>query len=467
MKLSPNTASGKSFLVLEFWNVTPHLETSLEIAEMLSELGGRVEYQHWGRYLRRNECYLADKRPREEKGIALLSEDINSSYMQYLDSDLESNNKLCPPLPDCRASYILKRQTYNGHPIGVAAYCSLVDKLRDPFPNPVNYQDYINDCFYDFALIYNGVRSLLTKNRFDHIVLFNGRFVAPFAASCAAVDSGVECIFHERGGSIDRYFLHNFVPHDYSLVQSELRTHLNSLNDSSQKRLAVREGKEILKKRMKGISSDGVSFAVNASKLSSAVVYDSENYAYFSSSDDEMLSLPYEHRASPLGAWRDQLAVIHALIDIFRSRPHKQLSIKLHPHYSMKSGVILRQLKAINTPANVAILWPETNISPYSLILSATSVLSMGSTAGIEALALGKESVLLGPSGYDFLSSVKHISSYACLEYYIDHVIPGACDPQRQNDGLTYFWALSMIGNKFKHYRPTTPCKGTFKGVAL
>jgi hypothetical protein len=291
--------------------------------------------------------------------------------------------------------------------------------------------------------------------------------MAPFAASCAADDCNVKCLFHERGGSIDRYFLQSFVPHDYFLVQSELRSLINSLNDSCKKQLAVRQGKEILKKRMNGISSDGVSFALNATNLSNAVIYDSAHYAYFSSSDDEMLCLPYEHRTSPPGAWRDQLAVIHTLIDVFRSRPNKQLSIKLHPHYSMKSATILRQLKAVNIPANVDIIWPEDKTSPYSLIFSATSVLSMGSTAGIEALALGKESVLLGPSGYDFLPSVKHISCYVSLESYIDHAVPRAYDPRRQDDGFTYLWALSQVGNKFKFYCPKTPYKGTFKGVTL
>jgi len=81
--------------------------------------------------------------------------------------------------------------------------------------------------------------------------------------------------------------------------------------------------------------------------------------------------------------------------------------IRIHPNLKAVRWNFIRRVYKLETLyKNVSVIYPDSNVSTYTLLDSCNTVVSFGSTIGIEASYWGKPSVLIGRSSYENLGSV-------------------------------------------------------------
>src|SRR5690606_26555992 len=104
------------------------------------------------------------------------------------------------------------------------------------------------------------------------------------------------------------------------------------------------------------------------------------------------------------------------LIDLAEKHPELQLVIRLHPHLLRKHPDDLARWRSLVDRPSVIAISPESPVDTYALIEASDTVITGGSTVGIEAVYWGRPSILLGPSDYDLLGAVHVAESNTHLE---------------------------------------------------
>ena len=93
----------------------------------------------------------------------------------------------------------------------------------------------------------------------------------------------------------------------------------------------------------------------------------------------------------------------------------------------------------------------------------ADKVVTVGSTAGIEAVFWGTPSVLIGPSFYQELGATYCPTSHDDVM----RMIYADIEPKDNTPALMFAYYLATFGIPFKHFEPEGLLNGCFKGVSL
>lgn len=143
-------------------------------------------------------------------------------------------------------------------------------------------------------------------------------------------------------------------------------------------------------------------------------------YVLFTSSEDEVAG--NRERQSVFGA---QSSWLEATAAWAASHPEVDLVIRVHPNTGGKqsTGRNAEQLAwlqhfATTTPASVRFVWPDDDISTYTLMDMADVTLSYLSTTGLEAACRGKPAIMGASSyigGYGFTDDVQSVAEYAAM----------------------------------------------------
>lgn len=110
--------------------------------------------------------------------------------------------------------------------------------------------------------------------------------------------------------------------------------------------------------------------------------------------------------------------------------------------------------------AVLTVLPPESPHDSYALLRAADTVLSFGSTMGIEAVFWGKPSVLAGQSFYRGLGGTYEPTSHEALVELLTRPL----EPLDREAALKYGYYLSTRGRPFRYYQAETLTEGTFRG---
>ena len=92
------TYQSKEMAIFEFWNVTPHLETAVEIGMLLAGTGKVVDFYHLGTVVPFNECYLksVNNKPTREYKVKCLTSD----FIHWIIPTRNEFQIMCGPLTD-------------------------------------------------------------------------------------------------------------------------------------------------------------------------------------------------------------------------------------------------------------------------------------------------------------------------------------------------------------------------------
>jgi hypothetical protein len=450
----------KKILCIEFWNVSPHLETSLEIAKKHLELGDEVEYHFWGQKVRIKEGVSVSKlratlflgATPEENGARLL----RSSKFVYHGGDFFKKKKKKRRYPKFNDVHELISYEVDGLPAGMAVGSSLISKTANSRLIPDKHCKEIHKILDDFFDVYENANELIKRTNPDLIYTFNGRFSNYHAILCAAHTSGVSVKIHERGCCKDKYVVYDHMPHDSHRIQQKVVEYWQNAGEE-RKKLGV----EFFLDRRKGQPKDWYSFTKLQKDGKLPVIPAGKRICtYFSSSDDEFVAVGDIFKSD---VWQNQMEAVLHLINVFRSRKNDHLVIRLHPHLLMKSKVDRDAWTALTRFDHITVILPDSDISSYALVDLSSIVLSFGSTVGIEAVFWGKPSILLGPSFYNELGCCHVVSGVDDLERYLEDADLSV----DASSALLYGYYFNTFGNEFEYYRALSLGHGLFMGVNL
>ena len=477
MKNTIDRIKGENILLVNFCGMTPHLETSLEIARRLSDFN-QVSYIHLGNNIPRptlfSSNYLKRKfqlRLRIERAMRYLEKYvdkkskfswINPKSIVYRTDKLFRGISKRDLKPKIETLDDLKNLKYKEFDIGIGIASTLISYLRDSNPFPLNSKAKTEFHAQHVSSIKSIIFAELLLDlpaKYDSIVLFNGRYTCENAFKQVALFRNLKIYYYERGYDFKRFFFENYMPHDLTKRKEEMELlnhffpaeEINSIGSNFYARKASGDGvyeRSYVSHQLTKLSDELTSEIKIQRKRNAKII------SFFTSSDDEYKFIDANSTRYPY--WGNQILAIRTISSIIKSLGF-YLIVRVHPHINQKSkNEQNRWHLASKSIVNQGFSWisPNNLESTYQLVRESDLVISSGSTVGIEAIALGKPSIVINECFYDGpTSSVKLCESPELLkECLIDQL---TYEPPSPSNAYIYATWVMFYGTLFKYYFPT------------
>lgn len=291
---------------------------------------------------------------------------------------------------------------FDGLPLGVGVASSLVSILRDSDPDLSSHKKLVERLIHSSRQVAAATRQVLREHEPDVVYVFNGRFASTWAVLAVCLQSGVECRTYDTWYRPDRYrVVANATIHDLETAKSEIEDVWSRSTEPAATKRSI--GAEFYESRRSRSDTSSDAFLFTSSQTRHhipASLAGTPYVAVFNSSEDEFSSTDgYEN---PL--YEDQFDALEQIV-MDERLASKKIVIRVHPNLS---GLRNRQLRHLNglgsqTAPNVLVLAPDDPTDSYALIDGADSVVTFGSTMGIEACYWGKPSLIVGRSPFEEL----------------------------------------------------------------
>ena len=448
------------YLIYSSCYAVPHFETELEVATMLIKEGHDVFFLVCDAELK--TCFI---NPDHKMSVCYACQSKISNGLKMLHIPKERILRLSQFKIDdivCDYSFAsvseLKKFTYKGSDIGLAVSSSIISSIRDHKFDTAEYKKRIKTGLVTAIMMHEKGEQILDAIKPDTVIMFNGRFLElrPIMRLCEK--RGIEYYTHERGGQIDRYMLRkNSTPHAISFAKAEIEQFW--LNGGPEKYTI---GKNFfLNRRNKIIQS----WSVFTAEQKDGVLPEGfdpakKNIAIFNSSMDE-----YEGIAdfnNPI--YDDDNDGIERICESFINDENYHFYLRVHPNLK---GLNNAQNKAIAKIAarysNITVIAPEAIIDSYALMEAVDTVITFGSTMGIEAMFWNRPSLLVGKAFYQSLEGIVQPKSHEEVIHFITHIPTVVANESAIKFG---YWC-STFGTKFKYYEAEGLFSGKFMGEAI
>lgn len=456
----------KVLIVGFFTEWVTHLGTELEIAQRHLDVGDEVHFlicdgviggcrdNPTGDAERCGRCLY-----RRNRSIQLLTRGVMS---HYLSSFIETGGV---EGLDSAASVVDKQSAidwrFQGESLGWGALSSAVDVFRDPEGIDERFRLVLPRLSKAAALSYLGtLRFLEHSSRFDQVYVFNGRFECTLGAAKACLRYGLRPSLHERGANVRRFAVfRDDILHSRKAQRSRIMSAWNAAaNPAGAESVAM----EFYQDRRKGCDKSWWSFTHRQQygRLPQGWDATKKNIVIFNSSEDEMAAVGDEWK-SDLYA-RQSIGIERIVADLNSVAPETRVYLRLHPNLSGVDNADMRRLRKIQSP-NLFLIEPDSSISSYELLDHATTVLTFGSTVGIEAAYWGKPSVLAGPALYETLGSVYLPRTHQeVIELLTKELLP-----LDRLGALQYAFYWQSLGEEFRYWVAEGFIDGKFRGHSL
>ena len=440
---------------------TPHLETAGDVCVSETHAGRKVGF-----------VFLESDNPDNE--LSRLSRLFGAGHwrkVEALKSKLAGQGVALPDQPELSPSLLretstfarqrvdsiaeLKTLHYKGAALGMGAASSLISRTRDSEPSLTQWRRTLVRYLQAAALTFEQSRMLVTQYRPASILIYNGRFACNKAIAEAARLSNIECTYHERGATLDRYELHERPVHDLASVRKRM---LEAWDRAGDDRTQV--GRSFFERRRQGDGIGWISYtgAQRAGTLPPRM--HRRRLVYYSSSEDEYAAVGdlVKHRL-----FASQRLAVEFLVDWIGRQADTELVIRVHPHLRRKSDQDRGWWHGLQG-TNVILVRAGDPTDSYALAQSADLILTYGSTMGVEAAFMGKPVILLADSAYQGLDCAHEPGSQLeLLQMLGDRELPA----KPVAHSLPYGYYLLTYGRRYRFYEPTSIFNGKFMGVEL
>lgn len=446
---------GQNILVLEPFYYTPHLETGLEIAEILAQ-ENKVTYV--GPDILKcttDETYKFTARAlialsRKRHASRFLSPDAGSISAEEIaavrrDIDpVDVNALLVGETND------IKSVMYGNFDLGMGVISSLLSLTRDTRVDFNDHRDYALELARDAVMLYRLTTALIRSKRIDTVVLFNGR-VAPVRAIRRACEAaGTRYLIHERGSSTDKYAVYDCAtPHQPKGYRDWADAWWRAVDDPA------RNARNFLEKRRRGIPTSWYSYIGKQVQGRIPEKTDRTRVVFYTSSEDELAAIGDELTADT--PFCDQGLSIRSVAAACRERDF-ELIVRFHPNTSDKEAALIRTAEEV---ADVVCL-PSSDVDSYALMDTSDIVFTHNSTVGIEAATTGKPVFYTGRSIFECCTSVRRIMADGDISEALTPL--AGLDPL---DALKYANFMGTHGIPYRYYQPRGIVSGSYKGKDL
>ncbi len=457
--------SGKRILFIEAINLSPHIETSMELVDLELKKGNNVYYYFighalkyppvWGITIKRN-WWNAIFLP-ENKAARL----VKPTYFENVKNMTRDINQFVEVIEISNNIESIKKIEYEGICLGQSVFGDYLGYRGTYHIESVDDKKLVRDLFF------NALQSLLffievfDKNKIDEVCMFNGRytFSHPIWKYCKL--NKIICGIHERGSSTKTYF---FSQHDsiHSISQTSQRIKETRIENESQARI----GHEFFTDKRVGKESGWVSFKKTTDLSKIQIPKHDKIVIFYTSSEFEFEAVSdqnekYENFESQIESIQ-KVAEISLILDF-------KFIIRVHPN--MESSLdFLKELKYLEAQDNVIIYWPSDPIDTYELLDIAKITITFGSTMGVESMYYNKPCISLHPSTYDYVDGLFIPKNHIELHELLDNLLKSKIKFQRnEGDLLKFGYYYRTFGVPFKYYEPSSNGfhKGLFMGKNL
>lgn len=299
-----------------------------------------------------------------------------------LTSDIRIDRGRFPAIP---TSYDeLRHYEVGGAKVGLAVLSSVSSLTTIQYPLDLAEFGAVLDLAWCSAHVSLRVGEAIRRMGYDKVYIFNGRhcYSRPF---CDVIERDAEVIRYEQGSAGNRYIwaagsVHHPVP-------------LTRIIEGHEFDPAA--GEAFYRQRLEKDPKTEVGL-LTAEQRSGALpegVTPGEFVTFFTSSSDEMFAVTDD----PLyGSFSTQHDVALALSNTCRAHGLK-LVVRLHPHLRFKHPAWKREWSLHElTDRGVIVLGPSDPCDSYALLRGSQSVITTGSTVGLEATYLGVPNAVVG-----------------------------------------------------------------------
>lgn len=332
---------------------------------------------------------------REKKGLKLLEGDYDKISLASI---IKQGDKTKAFQFTNESKIISKDQKYKDFEVGEAVHSSFISKTRKREFVLDAEQNVLKRLTENSIMIYESLKSLIEEKKIDKLLLFNGRWDYYRAALAAGRSKNVDVEVFENyrsGGFLELFG--NHLPHDILNKNKLIEEHWDQ-NQDQNKKLEI--ANDFFVEKRKGAAISDKAYTKNQKKGKLPQGYDSskKTFVLYNSSDDEFASVGRQFE-NPF--FKDQLEGILYLTDYFKEKNNFQLIIRMHPNLKGLKRDYLDPIYALeNEFQNIILIKPQDDADTYELMNVANTVISFGSTAGLEAAYWGKPVILLGKSFY-------------------------------------------------------------------
>jgi len=470
----------KKILMISAIGITPHIETGLEICQRLV-IHNELSYVNISsllpystlystntikkNILLRYNIFRADKYIKKyikkNENMSLLSiKKLNEKILKVYN---QTNKLKIKNLDD------IKKISYRGYNIGEGIASTIVSILQDcdPFPLDKNEEGLLNKIHLSSMISIELTENILKEKDYDTAILFNGRYASEYAIKQVFKRKKINVFYHERGWCEKYYFFENYVPNDMSMRKKEILSLKLKFSNEEIDKL----GKEFFKRRKEGDGISWISFNKNhldklSKRLTNKILNEKSKgrkiISYFTSNEDEFVSL--EGIKEPFSTWGSQFEAIKQIAEICK-KLNLYLIIRSHPNLQYKSiKENLRWSKLKKEIQNMNFEWINSleRESSYELINNSDLVITGGSTIGVEAIAMGKPSLVITECHYDnIFQSILFCQNKTELINILGDI--NSYKPVEKNSVYLFgLWSLSY-GNKFINFLPDGLFDGKMK----
>ena len=407
----------------------------------------------------RMQCYVCKMQNR--RGLKAFPSNVNHIFLDELLStdDLKVIDSLSEEAID---KGIAEDTTYEEFDWGRGILSTMISRTRDNKLNLNEYPIETSNIARSSMGAYFALSNLFKNKRFDKVYLHNGRHAMLRAILRACEKFEIPYGTTEGGQDLRHYgVFENAMPHSISPKIAEINRLWNNATDE---REAI--GASFYKRKIVGNSTTAGTIQDYTGEQTSGMLPEDwdpkkHNVVIFNSSEDEYASIGDEWS---LQFYDDQLDGINRIgQSLSKCDEHLRIYLRVHPNLKDVTNEFTRGISKL-TNSKIIVIPAESKISSYELMFRCNTVLSFGSTIGIEAVYWNKPSILLGQSFYRLLGGTYTPDSHSQLMDLL--CVP--LKPKNRLPALIYGYYLMTFGKEYKHtiIRKTRQ-DITFRGVHL
>ncbi len=469
-----DTIKDKKILVISFSGMTPHLEASIEISLRLSE-SNVVSYVHLGKYVSRASLYSTNilkrkfqlplrvnraekyliKESNQRIKILKTQKIVNSIKKIYQEFDKDNFSSKINNLEE------LKKLEYKNYNIGIGISSTLITYLSNSNPFPLRESEK-KECIEQINSSIKSIlfaENILDKDKYDCIVILNGRLSCENAIKQVAYKKQLEVYFHESAFINTRYFFENYMPHNFK----ERKKEMARMNKEVDPNIITSLGNNFFIRKTKGEGIYEESYTKNHKPCLSLLLNNlinkkrSENkkiISYFTSSDDEYEAI--EGSKLRYKDWGSQGIAIRIISEIVKDLGYYMI-VRVHPNLTNKheseKNRWMQHKEFIQKNGFYWIDQDDTN-SSYKLIEASDLIITSGSTIGLESIYLGKPSITIAECYYD--SIIPDAKLCQCPEKFKELLISKEIFNKTNKNQVNIYgaWAMGYFP-EYKHFIPT------------
>lgn len=443
----------------------PHFETALELMQIHLNEGDDVSLYYCSADLNFCEANPNHHLPkcfdcisRRKNGIELI--DGHEKIQQYNFVNLSTAEKKIINSWNTRFRDIheLKAFRYEDIDMGMAVASSLISFYRNPEPAMESSVQLVNRLFKASLKVYFSFKRHLQNSKPDLVYLFNGRFsnIRPVVRLCELYK--IPYRIHERGADKGKYSVfENHLPHDFLKFQQLIEKQWEKAPQHERDGIAD----AFYKGRKAGKEQSWFSFVSSQKQDQLPDNWDPSlrNIVIFNSSEDEFAAIGDSLKRT---LFPTQLGGIRYIANSLKDNKSIAVYIRIHPNLKNIHNASVSEIYNIHAP-NFHVIEPSSSISSYKLIDSCDTVVTFGSTVGIEATYWDKPSILLGESFYNGMNAVYIPQSVEELNALLLH----ETKPKDKLGACKYGYYIATYGIDFTFYKPEELFEGKFKNVRI